>query len=76
MTTTNRATQIKLTKPQRELLGQTSIMPRHWVDSYKPGKKLLELGLVEIACRGKFGHDKYTITDAGKAWLEAHREGK
>ena len=42
---------MKLSKPQWELLQELSTGPRHVVDYFPPGKKLIELGLAQRGAR-------------------------
>jgi hypothetical protein len=68
------STDVKLTKPQAELLRLFAITgSRTRWDKYKPGRKLQELGF--IVRKTHYGsHDKYALTDEGRAWLAANKE--
>ena len=58
----------KLTNPQIALLRETLFGPCTIHSDYKPGKRLEMLGLVSVI-EGKYGGNRLTITDAGKAAL-------
>lgn len=56
---------IKLTPAQLKLLQEQS---GGFSGDYKPGLKLIELGFIDVREAG-FGHRKWTINDAGLAYL-------
>lgn len=59
---------MKLSKPQWFALVDVSEGNRHFVRSYSPAKKLVELGLCEWR-DGKYGSSWLDLTDAGRAAL-------